>query len=193
MIIAIDLDEVIANTTPALIRYHNATYGTSLVFDDFVNYEWWQVWGGTREQSVQKFLDFVESSYFNEITPVEGAPETIEQLQKNHTLHIVTSRQTELESVTLSWVEKYFPGVFSGLHIANHAQWAISGKTRTKVEICHELQASLLIEDSLVFAKECEQDHIPVLLLDYPWNKGQLPTNTKRVQSWEEILLHIEK
>jgi len=193
MVIAIDLDEVLADTTPALIRYHNDTYGTSLVFEDFNNYEWWRVWGGTREESVKKFLDFVNTPYFQEVIPVKGAQDVMNKIRKNHSLHIVTSRQTELEPVTSAWVGKYFPGVFTGLHIANHAQWAISGKTRTKVEICRELEATLLIEDSLLYARECESDNIPVLLLDYPWNKGPLPLNTQRVQSWKEILQHIEK
>ncbi len=193
MIISIDLDEVLADTTPALIRYHNATYGTSLTFEDFTNYEWWRVWGGTREQSVRKFLDFVKSPFFSEVRPVQGAEDAVKKLKEHHTLHIVTSRQTELESVTHSWIETYFPGVFTGIHMANHAQWALSGKTRTKVEICLELDAALLIEDSLLYARECESDNIPVLLLDYPWNKGALPTNTKRVLSWREIVQHIEK
>lgn len=193
MIISIDLDEVLADTTPALIRYHNATYGTSLVFDDFTNYEWWRVWGGTKEESVRKFLDFVKTPFFNEVRPVKGAEDAVMRLKDKHTLHIVTSRQTELETVTRAWIESYFPGVFAGVHVANHAQWALSGKTRTKVEICQELEAELLIEDSILYAKECEVENIPVLLLDYPWNRGVLPSNTKRVQSWEEILKRIEK
>lgn len=191
MIIAIDLDEVLADTTPALIRYHNDTYGTSFVFEDFNSYEWWNIWGGTREQSVRKFLDFVKTPYFHEVQPVKGSQEAIKKLKERHTLHIVTSRQIELQAETFAWVNRHFPDVFAGLHIANHAQWAISGKTRTKVEICRELEASLLIEDSIMYAKECEEENIPVLLLDYPWNKDVLPSNTKRVKSWKEILQNL--
>lgn len=193
MIIAIDLDEVLADTTPALIRYHNATYGTLLTFEDFRHYEWWRVWGGTREESVKKFLDFVSTPYFQEVLPVKGSQEVLSKLRKDHVLHVVTSRQTELESVTSLWVDTYFPGVFREIHVANHAQWALSGKTRTKVEICRRLDATLLVEDSLVYASECESDNIPVLLLDYPWNQGKVPSNTKRVLSWAAVLEHIEK
>lgn len=192
MIIAIDLDEILADTTPALIRYHNDTYATSYAIEDFVSYEWWNVWGGTREESVRKFMDFVKSPYFQEVGPIVGSEKAIQQLKKEHILHIVTSRQLQLQQETKKWVEKYFPKMFHGLHVTNHAQWALSGRTRSKIEVCQELGTELLIEDSLVYAKECEEDEIPVLLLDYPWNRGEIPKNTKRVYSWEEILQNIK-
>ncbi|MBP9690505.1 hypothetical protein KBD81_00330 [Candidatus Woesebacteria bacterium] len=191
MIIAIDLDEILADTTSAVIRYHNDTFGTSYRIADFHSNEWWKVWGGTREQSVQKFFDFANTPYFHQVEPVIGAREAVSELTKNHTLHIVTSRQIVLEVQTKKWVDTNFPGIFQGIHLTNHAQWALSGKTQTKHEVCIEHGAELLIEDSLLYAQEC-CDAIPVLLLDYPWNQGTLPPNTTRVYSWEEIVKRVD-
>jgi len=188
MIIAVDLDEVLSDTMPSLIKFHNETFNTKLRSKDFHSYEFWRVWGGTKSQSIAKFLQFTQSPYFLEVLPIKDSVQSVKYLSKKHKLYVVTSRQTHLTDATHIWVNQYFPDIFQGLHVTNHPQWAVAGEAKTKSQVCQEIGANLLIDDSIGYAMECETIDIPVLLFDYPWNKGKLPKNTKRVFSWKGVL-----
>jgi len=187
MLIAIDLDEVLADTLTSLIKYHNNEYDTSFRRADFFSYSWWEVWGGTREESIKKFMQFSRTSLFTSIKPIAQSQKGILTLSQKHSLHVVTSRQSELASATHSWINTHFPGMFTQVHVINHPQWALGGSTRTKGEYCKEMRADLLIEDSLEYARECNDFSIPVLLIDSPWNQGVFPSHTVRVNDWEDV------
>lgn len=72
MIIAIDVDEVLATLLNPVIDYHNDMYNTSLTREKFQSYNWWETWGGTKEEAIAKFYDFWETDYPNRIRPIEG-------------------------------------------------------------------------------------------------------------------------
>ncbi len=187
MRIGIDLDDVLAATVPALIDYHNRTFGTAYVLDDFFSYEWWKVWGGTREQSIQKAFTFFTSAEGLKIPPIPLALDRVSHLAKDHELLIITSRQQELTDITHKWIATHFPHIFQEIIITNHAQWSFGGTSRTKCEVCIEKKCTVLIEDNLEYANECAEYDIQVFLLDYPWNKGKTHSKVKRVNSWSNI------
>ncbi len=190
MLIAMDLDEVLAETLTGVISFHNQKYGTGLSKDDFKSYNWWETWGGTRDQVVDKFFEFAQSIYFQEVKPLKDAVDAVSILGMKHELIVLSSRQTELEKQTLEWVEKHFPNKFRDVLVTNHHDWAKSGNTMTKVEVCQKLEVDVLIEDSLSYANECASENTIVFLLDYSWNMGKMKKNIIRVKSWGEILKH---
>ena len=68
--------------------------------------------------------------------------------------------------------------------------------------MCAEVQAKVLIDDSLLYAEQCAPtlDHV-ILFGDYAWNRTKtddddddddvakkLPENVKRVRNWEEAV-----
>jgi hypothetical protein len=54
-IVAVDIDEVLAQFIPKLAEFHNDVYGgNSLTIDSFVSYEFHRVWGGTVEECSSK-------------------------------------------------------------------------------------------------------------------------------------------
>lgn len=106
-----------------------------------------------------------------------------------------------------------FAGVFDSIYFCNlyltyaEQQDLIS---KPKSAILREINAELLVEDSLEHALECAQVGIPVLLFDregsYGWNhiniegKGQqeadamiLPRNVTRIKSWKQVVSHFPK
>ena len=83
MLIAIDLDEVLADTLTSLIKYHNNEYDTSFRRADFFSYSWWEVWGGTREESIEKFMQFSRTELFTSIQPILHAISAIRELSKS--------------------------------------------------------------------------------------------------------------
>ena len=186
MKIGIDLDEVLADFLPALIEYHNATYRTSLVRGRFRTYRFWEIWGGTREEAIQRVYDFHKTAYFKNMKPVVGSQEAIDILKRNNDLMVVTSRTEDVAETTREWIAQHFPNIFSGIYFANH--YSQSGSPRTKKEICNSEDIDLLIEDSLEYALECLTPQRKVLLLDCPWNSdSDLPQGIYRVNSWKEI------
>ncbi len=185
MRIGIDLDEVLANFLDPLLRFHNEIYSTSLKRDDFKSYNFWETWGGTREQAIQKVLDFYKSDYFKNIKPFEGAIESIEELSKDNELLIITSRYKAISEETEKWINKYFPDNFSGIHFTN--EFFDSFNNKRKHEICLDLEINSLVEDSLEYAQQCASNGINILLMDRPWNRGKLQEGIIRVHSWKEI------
>ena len=80
-VLALDIDEVCAQFVPALIRYHNDKFGTSLSAETFHSYTFSEVWGGTDAEGVEKVYDFFATKYFlEELQPVEGAVEAVTAL-----------------------------------------------------------------------------------------------------------------
>lgn len=191
MHIGVDLDEVLADFISALIDFHNYTYGTSFTKNDFHSYEFHEVWGGTREEAIQKVYDFHKTAYSENIQPVAGSIEGVESLKRNgYTLSIITSRQYDFIDLTKKWLRKYFPDKFSSMYFTNsHSQ---NGVTIKKSEICSRLNVDKLIDDRADNANECAMSGTEVFLLDYPWNRNvNLSPKVTRVKSWQELLTFI--
>lgn len=149
-----------------------------------------QVWGGTHEESMEKVHSFFKTNYFKTIAVVPGALEGLASLKaKGYNLVVVTSRQTVIERETRDWLHHNFPeGTFSGVEFGNH--WGRDGAKRSKGDICRQIGASAIIDDSLTYTSEVSSVGIQALLFDldgsYPWNKiHSLPSAVTRVTSWE--------
>lgn len=191
MKIAIDIDEVLGNFLSEVIAFHNSAYGTDLEIGQFTSYRFWEIWGGTREQAIDKIYEFKETEYFRGIRPLPGAQKAITELKAANELCIVTSRQNEFIEVTRAWLDRYFPNCFSGVYFTNH--YGHSESSITKAQICDQIGADLLIDDSLDFALECAVAGRQAILFDYPWNKAsRLPEAIRRVSSWDEAVKIIE-
>jgi len=194
MIIGIDLDEVLASFVRPLLNYHNNKYGTGLTFEQVKFFSLSKVWGGTREQTDKKIWDFYNTSIFDNINPVEGAIDGIKNLAGKHKLMVITSRPDIIQEKTNTWLTKHFSDNISSVYFAfNFFHGKV--KRKTKLEMCHDLNVSILIEDCLENVKEVGESktNLQALLFDRPWNRKKLPKNTTRVFTWPEIVKHIEK
>ena len=66
-------------------------------------------------------------------------------------------------------------------------------KPLTKAEVCKEIGAVALIDDSLKHLLQCSEVGIEGILFgDYPWNQtDSLPENITRCTNWLEVLEHL--
>ena len=184
MIIAIDLDDVLADSLTAFIKFYNETHQDVLKHEDFTSYLLTDIRGISREEEYKLLKEFENSPHSKELKPMPKSQEAIKQLSKGNELVIVTSRLEEVRELTMLWLKKYFPELtrvyFTRIDY---------GKVRkSKAEICKEIQADILIEDNLKYAKEVAEAGIKVLLYDYPWNQTPETENIQRVKDWDEIL-----
>lgn len=195
MLIGVDLDDVLADHMSALVAFHNKTYGTSLIAEDFRTFRLWETWGGTRAEAVRKVHDFYATDDFRRTQPVPGAIEGIETLRRAHELTVITGRTESVAEPTREWIDRHFLGKFSGVHFTNH--YALNGRPeQSKAAVCTALGAQVLIEDALDHVPACLQCGIRVLLFDRPWNRSGVPPATEqhvtRVSSWPEVVATVD-
>ncbi|KAI9487609.1 MAG: hypothetical protein EXX96DRAFT_553951 [Benjaminiella poitrasii] len=178
-VIAVDLDQTLAHTLESLVDWHNDTYGTHLSVTDFNTYDYWKVWGGTREESYMKIRNFYDSEYFDQIQPIRDfALEGLKMLKRRHfSLVIITSRQQFIAEKTKRFVDKHYPGIFESIYFCNldlSDTEQLDYVSKPKSVICQEIGVDVLIDDSLEHALDCSSLGIEVLLYDrngeYSWN-----------------------
>ncbi len=192
MLIAVDIDDTLGDYTSSLAEFHNQEYNTKLTRNDFHSYNFWEVWGGTREESIEKVDNHTKLGHIMNVKPLEYSVECIKILKKKNELILITSRpENTTKKETEYWINKNFPDSFSKIYYSYNKVRMQEGKT--KEEICIELNVDFLIEDNIDHALDASEKGIKVLLIDSPWNKSKpLSKNITRVKDWKEILIIIE-
>lgn len=156
-----------------------------------------QVWGGNDKEAIEKVHDFFKSKHFEDIPLVPGALEGVRSLkERGFDLVVVTSRQLIIEKITREWIGRHFPdNTFQAVAFGNH--WGLDGRKVGKAQLCKEMGASVLIDDSLAYTEEVASVGLKALLFDldglYGWNRcnSKLAHGVTRVRGWEEVLEHL--
>ena len=192
-VIAVDIDEVLADFINYFVEYHNLTYKTQMTKDKVFSFSLHEVFEVSTEVIMERMIKFSEEGHNAKIALVPGAKEGIDALaKKGYELHLVTSRPGAIKEVTEKWIEEHFPGKFTDLHHAFNPNIHAKGSKKKKWEICKEIGAGVLIEDFLPNAMGCSENGITVYLMDTPWNQqDDLPSNIIRVKSWMEIVEYL--
>lgn len=191
--VAVDVDEVLGRFLHSLNRYCHDTHGLNFDICDYSDYNFHKIWGCTKDESNHIVHEFFKSSHFAVgVLPMPGALHSLQRLKAVSDLVVVTSRQHVIQKPTLQWLELHYPGIFEEVHFGNH--WALEGISKSKSEICRELGAKVLIDDNPIYAVECANAGISVLLYDwhltYPWSKtadGPSHPLIRRVTDWNDV------
>ena len=210
-IIAIDIDEVLSEFLSQLCIFHNITYNTSLKLSDFYSYNFWETWGGTRNEATIKCYQFFNSIYFKDLPTINNSYNVLSSLKLKYNIQyvIVTSRQLDIKDQTLEWLNKNYPNLFNDVQFGHHYSNENDNRpAKSKLDMCLELNASILIDDSLIYATQCAEKLKYVLLFDldykYNWNKVcspgneyninyNLKENILRVKNWDHVATELEK
>jgi uncharacterized HAD superfamily protein len=175
--VAWDLDDVEILHMPVLKNWHNEQYGTNFVLNDYAGMDFASLWNCSKEETRRRMDEFFVCEQFRDPGVVEGMPELMNNLGR-HKHSVVTGRVHRLEALTYEQIERYFGrSTFSFIEFTNH--WTSS--RRPKSTVLEQIEADILIEDSLEQAHEASEAGYPVILVDYPWNRGVLPKNSARV------------
>lgn len=190
MIIAVDLDDVLADSLVSFIEFHNKSYQTELKPESFTSYSIKDIFKISEEEEAKRLEEFDNSIHSVDIKPMIDSVDVIKNLSKKHKIIVITSRPKTIKNETEKWIKKYFSSIKEIYFTKEH----YLGKTKTKTEICKEINAEIIIEDNLGWAENCAENGIRVLLFNYPWNQREkLHPLIKRVNSWKEILEILEK
>jgi len=191
MKIGIDLDEVIVDFVKGFSKFYNLKFNKNLLFEDWHSYNFWEVVGISREQSIELVNEFNCSAMFDNLELIKNAEKTIKEILKNHKVFIITARSVRFKEKTYRFIKNLFP--INTPEIIHSGDFHNS-QGKTKSEICKALEIDFLIEDHKGYAFESAQEGVRVFLFDKPWNKN-LDEHEKiiRVSGWKEVLDKLEE
>lgn len=183
-VIAIDCDDVIVGTAPAVIANYNATYGTSVLLSDYYGLDV-SVWGTDDATAIKRVQEYQMTAEFQQMPPFKEAIDVITKLADHYELHVVTGRHDFLAQATSAMLQEYFPDIFKVIEFTNY----FSDSSTSKATVCSAMGARYLIDDHLHHANVVAQAGIEVLLFgDYPWNQAEvLAPNITRVKDWHAV------
>lgn len=185
MIIAVDIDDTLAELQKSWLDFYNKKYGYEYIFEEIKNAEFDYIEDVAKEEVFNRLFEFYNTKEFDELNTVFGAVEAIEKLSKKHELIIISAREKSILEKSKKWLNKNFPNKFSKiLHMGDYAK----SQKVNKSDVARELGVHVFIEDNLVHANELANSGIKVLLLDKPWNREPYDSNLiRRMISWKEV------
>lgn len=194
MIIAIDLDDTLAESLQHFIKFYNKRhgkkYGPTLKFEDFTSYFLCEIRDMSREEELNIIKDYDTYCHRDELNPIKKAVEIVKELSKRHKIVIVTSRTRKVEKETRAWVKKYLPMIKEIFFTREDYHEA----SKPKADICKTACADVLIDDNLRHVAGCDKEGVRAILLNRPWNKKKEDEKLiRRVNSWSEIPKIIEE
>jgi len=194
-LIAIDIDDVISETTEAIRVWSNTASGVELSSHQFNQTagEYWgyyeRVWNN--HGISLNFNDFETSMAEDmiEVPLLADASFALHEILESYNVVLITSRITALRGHTERWFEKHFPGNNISLHFASNPK---SGENRlTKGQICKQLGASLLIDDNPEHCASMLQEGLEAILFgDYGWQQA-VPEGAVRCKRWPDVLEYL--
>lgn len=190
--LAVDLDDLLYPFMQVLVPFHNERYGTALGIEDYPTFNFYDVWGSTRSDAAQRIdqcfaeLDEIDAHP----GPLAGADIALPKLADFYDLYIVTARHDEFRQRTTKWLDRHFPGLFTGVYLCNSYVEDDRSTKRTKLSVIKEIDAVGLIDDSLTnVTSVAASGRLGVLFGDYAWNRTEeLPPGVARAETWDDVV-----
>ncbi len=191
-VLALDIDDVAVKHVETFIRWSNETWGTNLTNADYSE-AWHELWDTDMEETEARKKIFFTDDIVGKLEVIEGATEGITALAGIKKIIGVTSRRESLRTVTEQALELIAPGAVNNVIFATYFVDGVK-HTRSKAEICIELDAKHLIDDQLKHCAAVAKVGVDAVLFgDYVWMKTmhELPEGVVRARDWPETLHHF--
>lgn len=195
--IAIDIDDVLADSTDALRLTVNNKLGIQLEPHHYkVNGPYWQyyehVWENNGLNDKIKHTE-LEADMINDqshVVPVVGSIDALRKLSKNYNIVLVTARNPLWNKATRVWLDSHFKGSFIDLHVlGNHK---IVESPRSKGEVCAEVGASWLVDDNPQHCLSAVDYGVDAILFgEYGWH-FDAPDHLSRCKDWPAVLEYFD-
>lgn len=188
-IIAVDVDDVIADTTEHWRLEVNKRANLEL------QPEHWQVPGDYKgyyerlwkKHAVNHLISIEDIDAFmmtdqSSVPVMKEAQDVLSILAEHFRFVVVTARNTAQKDETLRWLSTLFPDVFEEIHFTYK-----DDVKRTKGEICAEIGASWLIDDNPGHCQDALDNGIKTILFGtYGWHT-EIPKGAVICKTWTDI------
>ena len=189
--LALDFDDCVVNSSEIFLELLNHHYGTSLIMEQMIHFEFEKHFGISRDELNQRWLEFDANRYQGKITLLPGARDMIMRLSAERELHIITNRPSSMVQSTLELIQAYIPNAVEDVHFCTRPDTLRT--YRTKSSVCKHIGAHILVEDHPQNAHICAADSVHVYLMEQPWNKGHefplYPGIIVPVRNWHDPIL----
>lgn len=187
LIIAIDCDDVLLDSTEFIVKKYNDNYDTSVKIEN-AHLSGNTEWGSDRDE-VHRRIDMIQlSDEYGELKPSTKVMQIIQQLAKDHELHLVTARSEAVMDVTKRMLDTYFAGCFKTIeHV---------GYKRSKGEVCRAIAADVLVDDNVKHLQDAGECGVVNLLWfgDYKWqNYQESPLGVVRSGDWVAVKREVDR
>jgi 5'(3')-deoxyribonucleotidase len=184
-VVAVDIDDTLADHAEAFVAWSNAKYGTALTAADYQD-RWALMWRIDEAQAEERSTAFHGSGVHRSMVAKTDSQGVLGRLKDRYEFVIVTARRRSVVADSLEWLTEFHPGTFADVRFV--PIWE-PGNTLTKAVICREIGAEYLIDDMPRHCEAAAAEGIHALLFgDYSWNRSA-PTaaGVQRVRDWLEV------
>ncbi|WP_244895464.1 5' nucleotidase, NT5C type [Evansella clarkii] len=173
--LGIDIDGTVTSPS-AFLPYLNKHFNKKLTIEDITEYELSAALGINKEE-FWKWMQEHEGNIYQAAELAINAKVTLTQWKKEHELYYISARPAEYGEITKKWFHKYeIPYDYIEL-IGKH----------DKLASVREHNIELFFEDKHDNACNIAEDcHIPVILMDTPYNRDPVHQFVYRVNNWNE-------
>lgn len=196
-IIAVDIDDVLANSTESLRQEVNKRLGVELSPEDYLtpgdyNAYYENVWRahGLEGRLTMDELDPQMKADQSHVLPHLHAADVLEQLKSKYEFIIVTGRSSNWREATERWLDKYFSDIFSKVLFGDGYEGL---RHKSKGELCAENGAAWLIDDNVEHARSARDKGVKVILFgQYGWHH-KAPAEMTRCKDWAAVLEYFDE
>jgi 5'(3')-deoxyribonucleotidase len=190
-LLAIDIDDVLADSTDALRLFVNQKCGVDLTEQQYkIEAQYWgyyeKVWeqhGLNTENLLREFHTGMVKDQ-SDIREIPGSVDGVSSLSESYRLLPITSRPEDMRGETLEWLNEKFDSVF-----ISEPVFLGFGPTayKTKGQVCHEIGAFYLIDDNVEHCKTAIAYNIGTILFgNYGWHQ-EIPDGLIRCRTWNNV------
>ena len=189
-IIAVDIDDTLADYATAFIEFTNRTWGTSLTPNDYSE-DWSKVWQVDYDEVVRRASVVNDASFMATFAPISDAYEVLRGLKESFILVAATSRRRAQAVMTAEWLDTHYGGLFDDVHHSGIYDDQIEAATfsLTKTDVLRQINADFLIDDQLKHCLGAAEHGIKAVLFgNHAWNQHDaLPQHVSRCADWQAV------
>lgn len=196
-VIAVDIDDVLADSTDLIRVFANRATGLQLEPHHYAvpgpywsYYEHVLAMNGVADEELRKKILEEWISNHDETKPMQGAVEALTVLSQKYTIVLITARDPKIRSDTEDWLKKHFAGLYDDLHVIGN--FKVVDKPKSKGQVCLEVGASWLIDDNPEHCKSAIEHGLDTLLFgDYGWH-FDAPEHLTKCKDWASVLEYFD-
>lgn len=185
--LAIDLDDVCAQWTPAFAEYLQRVFRVDI--PEHTNWNYWEELGISKQEFDLLLREFFMEGGLKRIQPVPGAVEALSDLHKEgHRIHLITARAADMDRIAISAARKATEDWILGMGLPPHSLTFTADKL--------SINADLILDDNLDILttwsrrSELEIGRATGFCFDRPWNQSY---QGPRVYNWIEFAEAVRK
>ncbi len=190
-LIAVDIDDTLADSTELIRTNVNKEYGVSIPPEAYrTEGEYWgyyeRVWveHGLSDLTMEKLEDVMLSDY-TRVPLLPSALFAIKELSKNFDVVIITARSSERAELTRKWIDTMLEGMTIDVHFSEAHK---DESKMTKGQICKTLGASYLIDDNVGHCQSALDEGVKAILFGiYGW-QANVADDMMRCKDWPAVL-----